>query len=211
MTATYSTISFRKIVLSVLLFGLFSIPCSCFASLVVYEVAGSASVSINDVFMSPVDYIVTFSVDDAEADQLPNNPNRGAFSNVTTTLTFLDPTIGIQDEVALNINGLRQERPGAIFLANDNNFFNQGFSIGLPAGALSDPNVIAPLNFSDVTGSWTGAGLQWNLANGDRVRFNQVFSITVNSSAVPEPGTMFCLLLGLVCVPTFVRKSKRAA
>ena len=210
MTATYSTISFRKIVLSVLLFGLFSIPSSCFASLVVFEVTGSASVAINNVSMSPVDYIVTFSVDDAELDMLPDNPNRGAFANVTTTLTFLDPTLGIQDEIALNINGVRQES-NAIFLANDNNFFNQGFSIGLPAGALSDPNVIAPLNFSDVTGSWSGAGLQWNLANGDRVRFNQVFSITVNSSAVPEPGTMFCLLLGLVCVPTFVRKSKRAA
>lgn len=188
--------------------GLF-LASSSSASTVAFQLVGTADLTLDGAFHNGEDFRITFSVDDAEVDQF-SDPSRGAFGNVTTSITLSDAGLAVQDVLALNINGIRQdESPLSLYLANDSNFFNQGFSAILPSGTLLDVNQINPLVNDNVSARSTGAGLAWQLEGGQTLRFNQVTSITLSNLTVPEPNAILQLLVGLAGLACF-RKTRLA-
>ena len=170
------------------------------ADTVCYHFSGTADVTIDGVFHSGEEFGIDVCIDDTAVDQIGEDA-RGGFSGAITTLTLADPSLMIQNKVATNINGIRQDQnPNAIFLTNDSNFFNQGFSaIFTTPGTIVDANSINPLSVASASANWQGAGLTWNFEGGKTFQFNQAANITVaNLTSVPEPSCAVLLtLLGL--------------
>ncbi len=178
------------------------------ADIVMFSVSGTADVTVNGNFHVAEQYNILFSIDDSEVDRIGES-RRGGFRNVTTLLSFDDPTLMIDQQLALNVNGLRQDAtPEAIFLANDSDFFDPAFSILLDSSVIVDVNQINPLSLPEVSAKSSGANVIWDLGGGRTVQFNQVNSITL-SNAIPEPSSLALMIVGVLAGLSFRRSRNR--